>query len=88
MIQLARRIIAKAILGVVRPDIQEAAGALQLCAGQISSVEAAVHAVRCLFETEAILLADVHNVFNSLNRHPCRTHCSPTSPPPPGYGLN
>ena len=68
----ARRIIAKAILMVTRLDIQEAAGSLQLCAGQISGIEAAVHAVHSLFqqeEREAILLVDASNAFNSLNHH-------------------
>ena len=67
----ARRIIAKATLSVIRVDVQEAAGSMQLCAGQISGTEAAVHAVRALYEsdeTEAILLIDASNVFNSLNR--------------------
>ena len=67
----ARRIIAKAILTVTKPDIQEAAGSIQLCAGQISGIEAAVHAVDSLFQqddTEAILLVDASNAFNSLNR--------------------
>ena len=51
--------------------IQEAAGSLQLSAGQISGIEAAVHAVDSLFqqeETEAILLVDASIAFNSLNR--------------------
>ena len=67
----ARRIIAKSILNITRQDIQDAAGSLQLCAGQISGTEAAVHAVRSLFqsnETEALLLVDASNAFNSLNR--------------------
>ena len=67
----ARRNIAKAVLMVTRSDIQEAAGSLQLCAGQISGIEAAVHAVDALFqrdETEAILLVDASNAFNSLKR--------------------
>ena len=67
----ARRIIAKATLTVTRLDIQEAAGPLQVCAGQIFGIEAAVHAVESLFqqeETEAILLVDAKNAFNSLNR--------------------
>ena len=67
----ARRIIAKAILNITRQDIQEVAGSVQLCAGQISGIEAAVHAVRTLFhreETEALLLVDASNAFNSLNR--------------------
>jgi len=41
----ARRIIAKAILSIARPDVQDASGCLQLCGGQISGIEAAVHAV-------------------------------------------
>ena len=42
----ARHIIAKAILNLTRQDVQEAAGSVQLCAGKIPSIEAAVHAVR------------------------------------------
>ena len=67
----ARRIIPKAILTITKLDIQKAAGSVQLCAGQISSIEAAIHAVDCLFQqksTEAILLMDASNAFNSLNR--------------------
>ena len=67
----ARRIIAKAILTVTRLDIQEASGSLKLCAGQISGIEAAVHATDLLFkqeDTEAILLVDTTNAFNFLNR--------------------
>ena len=67
----ARRIIAKAVLSVVKLDIQEASGCLQMCGGQISGIEAAVHAVRTAFETddnEAVLLVDATNAFNSLNR--------------------
>ena len=66
----ARRIIAKAILTIAKTDIQDAAGSEQLCAGQISGIEAAVHAVDSLFQqenTEAILLVDASNAFNSLN---------------------
>ena len=82
--EVARRIIAKAVLCVVRPDIQAASGCLQLCAGQISGVEAAVHAVRTAFESEeneAVLLVDASNAFNSLNRlvalHNIRRLCPP-----------
>ena len=48
----SRQIVAKAILAVNRLDIQESAGSLQLCAGQISGIEAAVHAVNSLFKQE------------------------------------
>ena len=69
--ETARRIVGKAILTTIRDDIQEAAGPLQLCAGQEAGCEAAVHAVRQMFEspdTEAAILVDASNAFNSLNR--------------------
>ena len=69
--EVARRIISKAILFVIKGDIQDSAGSRQLCGGQIAGIEAAVHSVRKLFEndtTEAILLVDASNAFNSLNR--------------------
>ena len=69
--ETARRIVGKAILITIRDDIQEAAGPLQLCAGQEAGCEAAVHAVRQMFEspdTEAVILVDASNAFNSLNR--------------------
>ena len=41
----SRRIIAKATLTVVNDDILDAAGGLQMCAGQIAGYEAAAHLV-------------------------------------------
>ena len=67
----ARRIIAKAALVVVKDDILDTAGGLQMCAGQIAGCEAAAHSVREHFQesnTEAALLVDASNAFNSLNR--------------------
>ena len=46
----ARWIIAKAILTITRMGIQEAAGSLQLSGGQISGIEAVVHAVDLLLQ--------------------------------------
>ena len=69
--EVIRRIISKAILSVVKYDILEAASYSQLCAGQDAGNEAAVHAMREVygdFSTEAVLLVDVSNAFNSLNR--------------------
>ena len=48
-----------------------ASGAMQVCAGQKSGGEAAIHAMRNIFEadeTDAALLVDASNAFNSLNR--------------------
>ena len=67
----ARRIIAKAVLYIVKTDVQDACGCVQLCGGQISGIEAAAHAVRSAYESddnEGLLLANASNAFNSLNR--------------------
>lgn len=56
---------------VIGPDVMQAAGPLQLCAGQEAGCEAAVHALRSVFanlDTEAIILVDASNAFNNLNR--------------------
>ena len=66
-----RRIMAKAIMSVLRPDILEVAGSLQLCAGQEAGCEAAIHAMRTIFtadDCDAVLLVDANNAFNTLNR--------------------
>ena len=68
---IARRIIAKVALTVVKDYILDAAGGLQMCAGQIAGCEAAAHSVWESFQesgTEAALLIDATNAFNSLNR--------------------
>ena len=69
--EACRCIIAKTILNVIGPDVMEAAGPLQLCAGQDAGCEAVVHSIRQLYleyDTEALLLVDAENAFNSLNR--------------------
>ena len=56
---------------VVKEDIKKATGCLQLCTGQEVGCEAAVHAMHKIFEsneTEAILIVDAENAFNSINR--------------------
>ncbi len=45
----ARRIVAKAILSVIKSDILETTGLIQLCVGQPSGIEAAVHSARSIF---------------------------------------
>ena len=55
---------------LLKNDVIDATGPLQLCAGQDAGCEAAVHGIRHLYadtETEAILLVDATNAFNSLN---------------------
>ena len=68
---MLRRILGKAIMGIVADDVRSAAGPLQLCCGQDAGCEAAVHAMRAVFEaddTDGVLLVDASNAFNNLNR--------------------
>ena len=64
------RIIGKAILSVVKFDVLEVAGYLQLCAGQQAGAEAAVHALCTFFECQTleVVFVDAKNAFNCLNR--------------------
>ena len=69
--EVLRRIIGKAIIFTIKPQIMDSAGDLQLCAGQPAGCEAAVHAMSEIFmeeETDAVLLVDASNAFNSINR--------------------
>ena len=68
--EVARQIVGKAVLSVMGVEIQQAAGSLQLCAGQPSGYEAAIHALRHIFDNatiQAALLVDASNAFNNLN---------------------
>ena len=69
--EILRRIIGKCIGWVLKTDIQEAAGPLQMATGLQSGAEAAIHAMKEIYEhedTEAVILVDASNAFNSLNR--------------------
>ena len=70
--EVLRRIAGKVVMSVVKGDVLESTGSLQLCVGQDGGCEAAVHAMRMIFEevdTEAVLLVDAANAFNSMNRN-------------------
>ena len=59
-------------MNVVKEDVCKSAGSLQVCAGQDSGCEAAVHAMCMIFEdddAECLLLVDATNAFNCLNRN-------------------
>ncbi|XP_037792733.1 uncharacterized protein LOC119588098 [Penaeus monodon] len=69
--EVLRRIIGKAIMEVVGDDIKRAVGNLQVCVGQPAGCEAAIHAMRKIFEEpecEAVLMVDAANAFNNINR--------------------
>ena len=69
--EVIRRICGKCVMNIAKRDVAEASGSLQLCAGQKSGSEAAIHAMHRIFEaddTDAVLLIDASNAFNALNR--------------------
>jgi len=69
--EIARRIIGKAVMAVTGEKVQEAVGALQLCAGHPVGVESAIHAMRGFLDddsSDGILLIDADNAFNRVNR--------------------
>ena len=68
--EVLRRIVGKAVMKITRQDLQCAASFSQLCAGQIGGCEAAVHAMKQIFNlpsVEGVLLVDATNAFNKLN---------------------
>ena len=68
--KVLRRIIGKVIVSVVRNDIISSVGSLQVCSGHEAGCEAAIQAMHTISEdakTEAVLLVDVANAFNSVN---------------------
>ena len=69
--EVLRRIIGKCVTKVIKSEVIEASGSLQVCAGLKSGSEAAIHAMRNIYEadeTDAVLLIDASNAFNALNR--------------------
>ena len=69
--EVLRRIIGKAVMRIVKEDMLTAAGSMQVCAGLDGGCEAAVYAIRDIFntdDTKGSLLVDVANAFNNLNR--------------------
>ena len=69
--EIIRRISARVILKCISEDLKALGGNSQLRLGQKSGIEHAIHSLRENFEhddSEAMLLIDAKNPFNSLNR--------------------
>ena len=69
--EVLRGIVGNAILSVIKPEVISSVGNLQPCGGREGGCEAAVHAMKDIFNaqsTDAVLLVDADNAFNSLNR--------------------
>ena len=82
--EILRRIVGKAICWVLNPEIQETAGPLQASTGLKGGAEAAIHVMKDIFnsdDTDGIILVDVSNAFNSLNRQVALHNIQFTCPP-------
>jgi len=69
--EVVRRIIGKAALRVMSPDLKRVAGSDQLCVGQRAGIDSAIHELRASFNAsreQCLLQIDANNAFNSLNR--------------------
>ena len=69
--ELLRRIMGKCVTKVIKPDVIDASGSIQVCTGHKSGSEATIHAMREIFEhdnSDAVLLVDASNAFSALNR--------------------
>ena len=69
--EVLRRIISKMVVYVLKPELQEGAGDLQMCVGLEGGCEAGVHAMREIFDeddTHGIIQVDANNAFNTINR--------------------
>ena len=89
--KVIRRIMGKCVMLVTKPDVIDASGSLQVCAGHKSGSEASIHAVRSIFdanETDVILLIDVSNAFNALNRAAALHYIRVLSPTLATYVVN
>jgi len=69
--EVLRRVIGKSITTLLKPEILAATAPLQASAGLQGGVEAAIHALREMYDdkdTHGIILVDADNAFNRLNR--------------------
>ena len=72
--EVVRRIVGKVVMKVVKQNIQEIIGSIQLCAGQNAGCEAAFHAMEHLYtgdDTEAMILVDASNRLNRQVHNSC-----------------
>ena len=68
---MLRRIIRRSVIRFCRPKIQLGCGTLQNFCRDNSGVEASIHAMKEIFDSddcEAAMLVDADNAFNRLNR--------------------
>ena len=89
--EVIRRVIGTCVMKVTKEDVLDASGSLQVYVGLRIGSEAAVHAMHFIFEeeeTDAVLLNDVSNAFNELNRAAALHNIRALSPPIATYAIN
>ena len=89
--EVIRRIMGKCVMSVTKQDVIDACCSLQVCAGHKSGSEAAVHSMRSIFDaddTDAVLLIDASNAFNSLNRAAALHNITVLCPSIATYAIN
>ena len=89
--EVLRRIIGKAITTILKQDIVNATAPIQVCSGLSGGAEAAIHALRKIYDdpkTEAVILVDADNAFNSLNRNAALRNIQCTCPQFASYLIN
>ena len=67
--EVLRRIIGKSVASILKSDVKQAVGSLQVCAGQDAGCVKSLHRIFDQDESEAVLLIDASNAFNSVNRN-------------------
>ena len=88
-----RRTIGKALMQVMNPELVNAIAPIQVCSGLPSGVEAAICALRRLYETmiqttEAVILVNADNAFNRMNRSVALNYIQFTCPEIATYIIN
>ena len=61
----------KVVMMISKQNVMKSAGSLQVCAGEETGAEAAIHAAHDISKahtTETVLLIDAENAFNAINR--------------------
>jgi hypothetical protein len=89
--EVLRRIMGKAVVMLLKPEILDTVGPLQLSAGQEGGCEAACHAMADIFEEDdcqGVLLVDATNAYNSLNRTTALLNIRHTCPEFATYLIN
>jgi hypothetical protein len=69
--EVLRRIIGKAVTTILKKDLRDVAGGLQLCVGHEGGAEAGIHGMREIFledDTQGLIQVDAENAFNTINR--------------------